>query len=174
LKTIGPDGREYDARNPLTGEKEYDLGAVADWHAHRDGPGAWHHDITHRTPMRHQLLAEVAAGKFTATIEGMQVRIYRNGALFTGEARLRANTRVFSDMQRGGMLLVPETGGQVDITEKARPVLERWDAEERAEREAQAKARARSRARRPVVHGPGSGRRRRFEQPVQPEMAGQG
>jgi hypothetical protein len=114
--------------NPNTGEKEYDLDAVEEWNRNRPGPGAWHHDITRRTPMRHQVLAEIAAGRFTVAIEGLTVRIHRDGVLWEG----RANTRVFTDLQRGDMVTVPPTGGQVTITEKAQPVLEQWNADEPA------------------------------------------
>lgn len=118
--------RPLSTYNPGTGEKEYDLNAVEEWNANRPGPGAWHHDITRRTPMRHQVLAEIAAGRFTVTIESLTVKIHRDGALWEG----RANTRVFTDLQRGEMISVPPVGGQVTITPKAEPVLQRWNTDE--------------------------------------------
>lgn len=116
-------------RNPDTGEVEYDLGAVEQFNASRPGPGAWHHDIKHRTPMRHQVLSEVAAGRFSVVIEDMQVKVRRDGAPFTG----RANTRQFTDLQRAGMIEVPATGGKVEPTDAGRELLATWDAEAPAE-----------------------------------------
>jgi hypothetical protein len=136
IQAIDPATKQpYELRNPRTGEKEYDLNAVEEWNRTRPGPGAWHHDITRRTPMRHQVLAEIDAGRFTVTIEGLTVKIHRDGELWEG----RANTRVFTDLQRGEMVAVPPVGGAVTITEKARPVLERWNADEPAVAERAAK-----------------------------------
>lgn len=111
--------------NPDTGEKEYDMAQVEEFNANRQGPGAWHRDITHRTPMRHQVLSEIAAGRLSVQIENMQVKLYRDGEPFTG----RANTRQFSDLQRAGMITVPPVGGKVEPTQAGRELLDRWNRE---------------------------------------------
>jgi hypothetical protein len=116
--------------NPQTGEKEYDMDAVEKFNADRKGPGAWHRDITHRTPMRHQVLSEIAAGRFTVEIQDMQVRVLRDGEPFTGTAQNRANTRQFTDLQRAKMIEVPPVGGKVVPTEEGKALLEKWNAEQ--------------------------------------------
>lgn len=118
--------------NPDTGEKEYDLGKVEEFNRSRQGPGSWHRDITHRTPMRHQVLSEIASGRFTVKIENMQVRVLRDGEPFAG----RANTRQFTDLQRAEMITVPPVGGKVEPTEAGRELLAKWDAETPAEAKA--------------------------------------
>lgn len=113
-------------RNPDTGEVEYDLDAVAAFNASRGGPGAWHRDITHRTPMRHDVLAAVAAGRISVIIDDqMKVAIFRDGKPFEG----RANTRVFTDLRRGEMIEVPQVGGEVKPTKAGAELLEKWAAE---------------------------------------------
>lgn len=120
--------------NPTTGEKEYDLDAVEEFNRTRKGPGSWHHDISHRTPMRHQVLSEIAAGRFSVVIQDMHVQVQRDGQPFEG----RANTRQFTDLRRGEMIAVPETGGKVTPTPAGAELLEQWNAEAAEEQRASA------------------------------------
>jgi hypothetical protein len=118
--------------NPETGEKEYDIDAVEEFNRNRQGPGSWHRDITHRTPMRHQVLADIAAGRFSVKVVDLQVKVFRDGEPFVG----RANTRQFTDLQRAKMIAVSEVGGKVEPTEEGRALLEKWNAEVPAEAKA--------------------------------------
>lgn len=137
--------------NPVNGDREYDLDAVARWNAGRSKSpvGAWRRDISHRTPMRFETLRAAAAGRLSVVEDGKRRELHRDGQRWEGRVRLR----MFGDLERGGLVEVAdiENGvGRVQATEEGAVMLARWTREASGELHERGQDRARAAAARRV------------------------
>lgn len=114
--------------NPDDGHREYDLDAVQAWNDARPGQnkGSWHRDIRHRTPLRYEFLAAVGAGEVTVRLQPRTLK----AELFRGDTALdtRAHSKVYGEMARAEMVVTPEVGGQLELTDAGRELLAEWKA----------------------------------------------
>lgn len=119
-------------RNPTTGKQEWDLIEVRTWHINRPEPSSWFTNTSHRTEARMKVLVAAGANQLETRIDGsaLTVELYLDGQRLEG----RGNVRAFTDMHRGGAIVVPQSGGgTVALSESGQKLLAQWRAEERQE-----------------------------------------
>lgn len=121
-------GTGLQLRDGETREVMFDLDAVATWNSERVRPGSYLSDVEYRTPVRHDLLSSIGAGRVEVRVSvapTLRVDLFREGEPLVG----RVIKRPFNDMHRAGLLALPEASGPVTLTEAGRALLARWDEE---------------------------------------------